>query len=81
MFSGIVFIVKKVEEYPINIVYVLENCFDEISKVTEMEYVIFRQKFAATFSISLAFTTAVSTNWLSILFTNCVQRPKLIFTS
>ena len=43
-FSEIEAIAKKEEESPINIANVLENCFNEISKVTETEDINFKQK-------------------------------------
>ena len=43
-FSEIEAMAKKAEESPINIANVLENCFNEISKVTETEDINFKQK-------------------------------------
>ena len=43
-FSEIEAIAKKAEESPVNIANVLENCFNEIRKVTEMEDINFEQK-------------------------------------
>ena len=43
-FSEIEAIAKKAEESLVNIANVLENCFNKIRKVTEMEDISFEQK-------------------------------------
>ena len=71
-FSEIEAIAKKAEESPVNIANVLENCFNKIRKVTEMEDINFEQKTHLIFFILITFTAAVLTNWSSKLSTDCV---------
>ena len=70
-FSEIEAIAKKAEESPVNIANALENCFNQIRKVTEMEDINFERK-TQPILILITFTAAVLTNWSSKLSTNCV---------
>ena len=70
-FSEIEAIAKKAEESPVNIANVLENCFNKIRKVTEMEDINFERK-TQPILILITFTAAVLTNWSSKLSTDCV---------
>ena len=70
-FSEIEAIAKKAEESPVNIANALENCFNQIRKVTEMEDINFERK-TQPILILITFTAAVLTNWSSKLSTDCV---------